>query len=151
MENLNVKMHGFLLPSVSRGFSWRDNTDSVAINYLIQARCVVFSLALGKRMSAVRNAAPKGASLLYAQEPTAFAKAVYKRVRMPGGEGSEDCAILRAGSASAATLGTRSVFMLTHGKEVRRVSFLMEAMKALPSAGLRWIVKVSFGLGVVIT
>ena len=41
--------------------------------------------------------------------------------------------------------------MLTHGKQVRRVSFLLGTMKALSGAGLRRIGKVSFWLVVVIT
>lgn len=41
-------------------------------------------------------------------------------------------------------LGTFRVFMLTHGKEVRRVSFLLEALKALPVMAFRSVGKVSF-------
>ena len=48
-------------------------------------------------------------------------------------------------------LGTFRIFMLTHGKQVRRVSFLLGTMKALSGAGLRRIGKVSFWLVVVIT
>jgi len=39
--------------------------------------------------------------------------------------------------------------MLTHGKEVRRVSYSLIAMKALSDAALRRVAKVSFWLGVV--
>ena len=41
-------------------------------------------------------------------------------------------------------LGTFRVFMLTQGKEVRRVSFLMEALKALSFMAFRRVGKVSF-------
>ena len=36
--------------------------------------------------------------------------------------------------------------MLTHGKEVRRVSFLLTALKAFPAVGLRVVGKVSFSV-----
>ena len=38
------------------------------------------------------------------------------------------------------------VFMLTHGKEVRRVSFLLTALKAFPAVDLRVVGKVSFSV-----
>lgn len=41
-------------------------------------------------------------------------------------------------------LGTSRVFMLTHGKEVRRVSFLLGALKALFVTAFRRVGKVSF-------
>lgn len=41
--------------------------------------------------------------------------------------------------------------MLTPGERVRRVSFLLDALKALSGAGLRRVGKVSFWLAVVIT
>lgn len=41
-------------------------------------------------------------------------------------------------------LGTFRVFMLTHGKEVRRVSFLLGVLKALFVMAFRRIGKVSF-------
>ena len=41
--------------------------------------------------------------------------------------------------------------MLTHGKQVRRVSLFLNAMSALSGAGLRRVGKVSFWLAVVIT
>lgn len=41
-------------------------------------------------------------------------------------------------------LGTSRVFMLTHGKEVRRVSFLLGAMEALFVKAFRGDGKVSF-------
>jgi hypothetical protein len=41
--------------------------------------------------------------------------------------------------------------MLTHGKQVRRVSFLLNAMKAASGVALRRIGKVSFWLAMVIT
>ena len=41
-------------------------------------------------------------------------------------------------------LGTSRVFMLTHGKEVRRVSFFQSALKALFFMALRIVGKVSF-------
>lgn len=37
-------------------------------------------------------------------------------------------------------------FMLPHGKQVRRVSFFLDALKALSGGGLRRIGKVSFWL-----
>lgn len=43
-----------------------------------------------------------------------------------------------------ADLGTSRVFMLTHGKEVRRVSFLLGALKALFGMAFRRVGKVSF-------
>ena len=43
-------------------------------------------------------------------------------------------------------IGMSRVFMLTHGKEVRRVSFLLTALKAFPAAGLRVVGKVSFSV-----
>ncbi|KRP50502.1 hypothetical protein TU75_12910 [Pseudomonas poae] len=41
-------------------------------------------------------------------------------------------------------LGTSRVFMLTHGKEVRRVSFFQSALKALFVMAFRMVGKVSF-------
>lgn len=41
-------------------------------------------------------------------------------------------------------LGTSRVFMLTHGKEVRRVSFFQSALKALSAMAFRRVGKVSF-------
>lgn len=41
------------------------------------------------------------------------------------------------GAFFAPPLWANDVFMLTHGKEVRRVSFLLAALKALPDSGLR--------------
>ena len=41
-------------------------------------------------------------------------------------------------------LGTSHVFMLTHGKEVRRVSFFQSALKALFVMAFRAVGKVSF-------
>jgi len=41
-------------------------------------------------------------------------------------------------------LVTFRVFMLPHGKEVRRVSFLLEALKALSAMAFRRVGKVSF-------
>lgn len=41
-------------------------------------------------------------------------------------------------------LGTSRVFMLTHGKEVRRVSFFQNALKALFFMAFRMLDKVSF-------
>ena len=41
-------------------------------------------------------------------------------------------------------LSTFRAFMLTHGKEVRRVSFLLEALKALSVMAFRRFGKVSF-------
>lgn len=41
-------------------------------------------------------------------------------------------------------LGTSRVFMLTHGKEVRRVSFCQSALKALFFMAFRMVGKVSF-------
>lgn len=41
-------------------------------------------------------------------------------------------------------LGTSHVFMLTHGKEVRRVSFFQSALKALFVMAFRSVGKVSF-------
>lgn len=41
-------------------------------------------------------------------------------------------------------LSISRVFMLTHGKEVRRVSFLLTVLKAFPALGLRVVGKVSF-------
>lgn len=38
------------------------------------------------------------------------------------------------------------VFMLTHGKQVRRVSFLLTVLKAFPAVGLRLIGWVSFSV-----
>lgn len=38
------------------------------------------------------------------------------------------------------------VFMLTHGKEVRRVSFWLGALKALSVMAFRWVGKVSFSV-----
>lgn len=37
-------------------------------------------------------------------------------------------------------------FMLTHGKQVKRVSFLLRALKTFPAVGLRVIGKVSFSV-----
>lgn len=41
-------------------------------------------------------------------------------------------------------LGTPHIFMLTHGKEVRRVSFFLSALKALFLMAFRRVGKVSF-------
>lgn len=41
-------------------------------------------------------------------------------------------------------LGTSRAFMLTHGKEVRRVSFFQSALKALFVMAFRMVGKVSF-------
>lgn len=43
-------------------------------------------------------------------------------------------------------LGTSRVFMLTHGKEVKRVSFWLRALKALSVMAFRWFGKVSFSV-----
>lgn len=43
-------------------------------------------------------------------------------------------------------LGISRVFMLTHGKEVRRVSFLHGALKALSVMASRRVGKVSFSV-----
>ena len=43
-------------------------------------------------------------------------------------------------------LGTFRVFMLTHGKEVRKVSFWLGALKALSVMAFRWVGKVSFSV-----
>ena len=58
---------------------------------------------------------------------------------------------MHAASVDPPGLSTFRIFMLTHGKQVRRVSFLLDAVKALSGAGLRRIGKVSFWLAVVIT
>ena len=43
-------------------------------------------------------------------------------------------------------LNASRVFMLTHGKEVRKVSFLLDALKALPVTVFRGFDKVSFSV-----
>ena len=43
-------------------------------------------------------------------------------------------------------LGMCRDFMLTCGKEVRRVSFLLTALKAFPAVGFRVVGKVSFSV-----
>lgn len=66
-------------------------------------------------------------------------------------EADEECAIMHAASVDPPGAGTFRIFMLTHGKQVRRVSFLLDAMKAASRVVLRRIDKVSFWLAVVIT
>lgn len=58
-------------------------------------------------------------------------------------KGREYCAMPRKAS-KAARPDTSRVFMLTHGKEVRRVSFFQGALKALFIMAFRMVGKVSF-------
>ena len=83
--------------------------------------------------------------------PPPFAEApTSESVRVHEGKGREYFAIPRAASNEPRP-GRFRVFMLTHGKQVRRVSFFLDVMKALSGAGSRRIGKVNFWLAVVIT
>lgn len=63
------------------------------------------------------------------------------------GDGRLDCTIVYAASVHGRPWYIWS-FMLTHGKEVRRVSFLKPALRALRSEGLPGVIKVRFWLGI---